>query len=97
MPEYSTTFANTNTSKLIFIVSVVVCLFWLVGQVMNVYHFTVVGAIFEILWFPMVVMTFLLPIMAVIFLIKEKFSLRSLYLYSFLIVAATVLILVLRK
>jgi hypothetical protein len=97
MTEYSAIFGNTKTSKIVFILSVIVSLFWIFGQIINVYHFALVGAIFEMLWFPVVAMTAVLPIVSIIFLIKEKFSFRSLYLYSFFIVATTILALVFRK
>jgi hypothetical protein len=95
MSGYSIT--KTGRSKLVFILSIVVSLFWFPGQVVNVYHFALTGAIFEFLWFPIVATTFILPIVSFIFLVKEKFSLRSFYLYSILIVVTTILVLVFLK
>jgi hypothetical protein len=97
MTEYISSVTKTNTSKIVFILSVLVCLFWITGQVINVYHFPAVGAIFEILWFPIVAMTIGLPIISFIFWVKEKFTLRSLFPYAILIIVATVLIMILRK
>lgn len=79
------TFKNSSLSKIFFILSIVVLGFWSMGQIIDVYRYTAVGAIFEILWLFMLLMLFILPIIALIFLIKEKFSFRSLYLYTIII------------
>ncbi len=92
MTDNSAAFIRAGNSKIVFILSILVSLFWIFGQVINVYHFPFIGAIVELLWVPVVAMTFLLPVVSFIFLVKEKFSLRSLNLYSLLIVAATILI-----
>lgn len=86
-----------NTPKIVFILSVLTSVFWCLGQLVNVYYFAVVGAIFEIAWLPMIALLIILPILSLISLIKEKFNLKSLYLYSFLIVIATVLFMILRN
>jgi hypothetical protein len=59
---------------------------------MNVYHFILVGVIYEILWLPMLIMLFLLPVVSMVFLFKEKFNIRSLYLHSVLIIGLVFLI-----
>lgn len=97
MTEYISPFTKTRISKIVFILSVLVCLFWFLAQIINVYHLPVTGAIFEILWFPAVALTIGLPILSFIFWIKEKFTVKSLYPYSVLIVVAAVLIMMLRK
>jgi len=43
-----------KTPKIVFISSVLVSFFWCFVQLVNVYYFTIVGAIFEILWLPMI-------------------------------------------
>ena len=52
-----------------------------------------VGAIFEILWLPMILMLFCLPVISCYYLFKEKFSIHSTYLYVFLLMLFTFLIL----
>jgi len=87
-------FKNSRTGKIVFISAILVFIYWFLGQVLNdVYHFTLVGAIFEILWLPALAMLFLLPIISIIFWVKEKFNLRSLYLYAILLVIMTILLL----
>lgn len=97
MTKDLTTFNNSRTSKIVLILSVLVSGFWGLGQVINVYRFALVGAIFELLWLPMLAMIFILPIMSLRFLVKEQFNVRSLYLYSILIVVATILLMVFSK
>ena len=85
------------TSLIVFIMSILVSGFWWLGQVINVYRFDLVGAIFEILWLPVLAMLFILPIISLILWVKEKFNLGSLYLYSILIVVATILLMIFSK
>jgi hypothetical protein len=97
MAGYFTCFAKTRTEKLVFILSIIVSLFWISGRVITIYHFPAVAVFFEIFWFPIVIMTFVLPVVSMMFLIREKFSLRSVYLYSFIIVGATILLIIFSK
>ena len=94
MKEYSTLFKNSRTSKMVFLLSIIVSGYWWLGQVINVYSVALVGAIFEILWLPVLVMLFVLPIISMILLLKEKVNVnvRSLYVYSILLGVATILI-----
>jgi hypothetical protein len=57
-----------------------VAVFWNIGRITDIYRSAIVGALFEILWLPMIVMLLVLPVIAVYFLVKEKFSFRSLHL-----------------
>ena len=92
MQQQVATFKNSKTAKLVFLLSILVSVFWCLVQVLNdVYRFAVVGALFEILWLPMIGGLFILPIISIIQLVKEKLDRRSLYLYSILIIAVAVL------
>ena len=85
MAHETTTFKNSRLSKILFVLSIFVLAYWRVGQIINIYRFAVVGAVYEILWLFMLIGLFGLPIIALIFLIKEKFSFSSLYLYTIII------------
>ncbi|MGW8124049.1 hypothetical protein ACV07N_15425 [Roseivirga echinicomitans] len=89
--------SKTNRPKIIFVLSFLTAAFWVVGQFVDVYHFAIVGAIFEIVWLPMIVLLFVLPVLSLFYLVKEKFSPKSLYLYSFLMLLATGLFLYLKS
>ena len=84
-------FQGTNADRVILLLSVLVAIFWNIGRITDIYRLAIVGALFEIFWLPMIGMLFLLPAIALFFLIKEKFSFKSLHLYSILIQALTLL------
>lgn len=97
MTENFVSFTNSRTSKIVFVLSIIVSGYWWLGKVIDVYRFDLVGAIFEILWLPVLAMLFVLPIISVILLVKEKVNFRSLYIYSMLIVVVTILFMVFSK
>ena len=86
-----------KTSVIVFIASIIVPLFWFVGQAINVYRYAWLGALFEILWLPMLAGLFILPVLSFVLLIKNKFNPRSLYLYSFIISLVSTLLIVTSK
>lgn len=89
--EHPATFIKTGISKTFFLLSILVMLFWIVSSVTNVYYYTISGVIFEILWFPVLAMTIVLPVISFIYWSKEKYNFRSLYFYSISIVIAGVI------
>ena len=97
MKETSTLFKNSKTSKVVFILSILSSGFWCFGQFINVYRFTLVGVLYEILWLPALGVIFLLPIFSLLFLVKEKGSIKSFYIYSIIISVATILSMVFLK
>ena len=97
MEQETTISKNSRLSKILFVLSIFVFAYWRIGHSINVYHFAVVGAIYEILWLFMLMGLLGLPILSIIFLIKEKFSFRSLYLYTIIISGITILLMVSKK
>ena len=87
--------SNKKISVIVFVLSTLVTLFWLLGNLFDVYQYAVLGVIFEILWLPIIVLTFILPLAALYLFIKDKFNYRSLNLYSFLLIFVTVLVMIL--
>lgn len=77
--------------------SIAVAGYWCLGHVIKVYRFALSGAIFEMLWLPALAMLVGLPIISLIVLLKEKLTIRSLYLYAMLISVTTILYLVFSK
>ena len=75
--------------KTVLFLSILVSLFWLASRFINIYQFALVGAIFEILWLPMILMVFGLPLISLYYLFKEKFNANSTYLYAILIMSFT--------
>jgi hypothetical protein len=80
---------GSMTSRGILLLSIILALFWYLARTNDVYSNAAIGAFFEILWLPMLLLLFALPVFSFIFWRKEKFSGRSLYLYSFLISFST--------
>ncbi len=92
------TFLKKSKSAItIFILSLLTSIFWCIAQLFNVYKIAVIGAIFEILWLPMIALLLALPILSLILLVKQKFDPKSLYLYSLLILLATVLFMIFKN
>ncbi len=81
--------------RIFLILSIGVFLFFLLSNVTDVYRFAFVGAIYELLWLPAMLLLFGLPVFVIVFWGREKFSLRSIHLYSMLVWAATILLLML--
>jgi len=94
MNENSVPFKNSKAGRIIFILTIFVSGYWWLGKVINVYSYAFVGALFEILWLPVLLLLFVLPILSVIQLIKEKITIRSLYLYAILISVTTILFMI---
>jgi hypothetical protein len=91
MKENVAVFGNSGTSRVVLTLTVLVSGFWWLGQVIDVYRLALVGAIFELLWLPVLAMSLILPIVSLTYLMRERFTVRSLYLYSTLIGGTTVL------
>jgi hypothetical protein len=93
MTDKQPTFKPSKRSKIVFLLSLIVAIFWYAGQYTSVYNCPLAGAIYEILWLPATGLLFALPVISAIYLFKEKFNIRSLYLYSLLIIGLTILFL----
>jgi len=83
--------------KIVFVLSALVCVFCYTGQHINIYQFAVIGVIFELAWMPMLALLIILPIISTLLLIKKKVSIKSLPLYSLLLLLTTFLILTLSQ
>ncbi len=89
-PSKNISIAKDN---LIFILSLFVLLFWSGGNFLNVYHVQIVVVFFEMLWMPVTVLSIALPVVSLIFWIKEKFKLKSFYFYSLLVFTTLIIML----
>jgi hypothetical protein len=86
-----------HKSRAVLLVSVLVSLFWIAGMTLNVYRFAAVGAVFEALWLPGIMLICLLGGWTFLYWKKDHFSLRSLHLYAWLLLIATILYTVFMK
>lgn len=95
MPPTINSFSNKKASLVVFALSWIVALFWTLGNLFDVYQFAVTGAVFEILWLPVLALTFILPVVTIVLFIKDKFNFKSLNFYSLLLVVGTALAMIL--
>jgi hypothetical protein len=64
------------TNKKLFVVfNILILSYWLLFKTIDVYKYTIIGVLSEILWFPMIAMLFLLPIINTYAIFKNKNSL----------------------
>ena len=85
---------GNNLSKLTFSLSLITALYWILGNSFNIYLNAFVSAFFEILWLPMLLILFALPILSFIKWYKESFNYKSLYFYSIILSALTFLFII---
>ncbi len=90
-------FKNSLTSRFVFFGTLCAMFFWMLSRVINVYQYAWLGAIFEILWLPVIAAMFILPVVSCWFLAKEKFSVKSTYLYALIISVVNFLVMYLNK
>ena len=64
-----------TNKKLQLAVSIFILLYWLLCKTIDVYKYSILGVLSEILWLPMVVLLFLLPIINLYAIFKNKNSL----------------------
>jgi hypothetical protein len=88
--------SRNNFAVLVLVLSLFTHLFWWVVLyiIRDVYKFPVAGVVFELLWLPMILLVFALPLVCVFFFIKKKMHPDKRYLYSLLITIGTILLLV---
>lgn len=79
---------------IIFLLSVLSILFTAAGLFLDVYHFGITGAIYEILWLPMILCVFTLPVISLFLLLRDGLNFRSLYLYALIISIINILMLI---
>jgi hypothetical protein len=62
---------NAN-KKLLLVLSSSMLLYWLLSKTIDVYQIIIIGVLYEIIWFPMLVMFIVLPILSTNSLFKTK-------------------------
>ncbi|NHM04731.1 hypothetical protein [Flavobacterium celericrescens] len=80
----------------IFFVSLLVMFFWILTNNINVYENKFIGIIAEILWLPLILLIFGLPIMTFVLISSRKFK-KSKILFLSLAIQVTILIIQIAK
>ena len=75
---------NTRPGKIVFVLTVITGVFWLLSNSIDVYKSAFGGAVFEILWLPIVALTFLLPVLSFVGWFRSKFDFRNYNFYALL-------------
>jgi len=88
---------NMAIGKVVMGLTIFVLLFVGLSRLLNIYQFAFVGAIFEILWLPVILLLFILPILSIIYWVQDKFNPKSIYLYSMILGIAGVVLMVYGK
>ena len=71
---------NTRLIVLIAVFTIVVS-FWYTAHTVNVYEHAVTGALFELMALPFVALAIAVPVVAVIYWHRQKWSVKSPFLY----------------
>lgn len=69
-------------------------LYWLLSKTIDVYHITILGVLYEIIWLPMLVLFIVLPILNTYSLIKNKNSLMTYFSLALNIITLLIVFLV---
>jgi len=78
----------SKAPEVIFAASLFTAGFWLTAQLVDVYYYAVGGAVFELLWLPMILAIFVLPAVAFVYWIMAGFRIKSLHFYSLVLLLA---------
>jgi hypothetical protein len=55
--------------------------FWIVANTTDVYALPFTGAVFEILWLPVILMGFAIPVISIMYWYREKLRISSFFFY----------------
>ncbi len=84
---------NNGTVDKIFILVLVLCLiFWIIAKIPIIWDFILFGVIYQLIWALMMLLTGICTIYFIIKWFLNRFSLRKIYLYGFLLGVITLLI-----
>jgi hypothetical protein len=88
------TIKNNKIVPLVFIVSLVVFAFYFTvyTQVIDVYKYAVVGAIYELLWLPMLLSLVLVPLVSAIVFVKQEGKARIYSILAILFIIGSIVI-----
>ncbi len=81
---------NRTLSYIVFGLAILTSTFWGLSRFVNFNRQGVVSVVTEILWLPMLGLLFFIPIISMLLWIRGKYSLKSLFLYAFLLCLATI-------
>ena len=84
---------NAKTGTIILVINVLFLAVWMVAQNINIYKVVLVGAIYEMIWLPLIICLFSLPIVSFIFWKKDSFNIKSKFLYLIVLAVLSITLL----
>lgn len=95
---FTTATENSKNGKLIFIISFVVFAFYFFVYIVatDVYRYAVVGAIYELLWLPMLASLLVVPIVSVTIFFKRERHAKLYAALSILLIVSSIIIMTTR-
>lgn len=91
MKEILSEINKSGLGKGIFLITLGASIFWVVTKFVPIYENKVIGAVFEMLWLPVVIILFILPLFSFLLWAGEKFRVKSVYLFSIVLAAIAIL------
>jgi hypothetical protein len=91
MKELLSIINKSRMGKMIFLITLGASLFWIAARLLPVYENKIIGAVFEMLWLPAVLILFVLPIFSFLLWAGEKFRVQSAHLFSIILAALAIL------
>jgi hypothetical protein len=93
---FTTTIRNIRTAKILLLLSILLIAFYFVHfyVIGDVYRYAIVGAIYELLWLPMLLCLFGVPFFSVIVFIKNKGKHRFYAALAILLIICSFIILI---
>lgn len=86
-------FSQKKAINLFFIISLLVCVYWITVQNVNVYDYVIVGAIFEMTSILFLGALFSIPLLVVYLAVRNKLKISSKYYISFFLTILTIFVL----
>lgn len=83
--------------RILFLLSLLSVIYWLVANSINVYQYAIVGALFELTSILMLIVLLVVPILSLYYWYKEKFNLKSIYFYAMVISTVTLVLLMTKQ
>jgi hypothetical protein len=83
-----------TNKKLLLVLSSSMLLYWLLSKTIDVYHITILGVLYEIIWLPMLVLFIVLPILNTYSIIKNKNSLMPYFSLALNVITLLIVFLV---
>ena len=84
---------NSKTGTIILVINVLFLAVWIVAYNINVYKVVLIGAIYEMIWLPLIICLFALPIVSFIFWRKDSFKIKSKFLYLIILAVLSITLL----